>query len=354
MKNRVLGTFALLAALAAPQRAAADPWPTAVVRAEALFREGKRLMQAGRFAEACPKLAESLRLDPGAGGTLLNLAACDEGAGRLTLAWREFTEARTVAQRDGRSDRAQAAHARLVALEKRVGLLTLVVPDGARAPGLAVTRDGAALAETAWGAADAVSPGAHVVTAAAPGRKLWRTTISAAAGQRLRVEVPPLEPEPAAAGDASVPPRAEPPRPDDGTPTVRARPEREDAFGAVLRADVRGTGGGVVLAPGLTYLLSQRVELTLAALLGSKQGAYAGATLFVLRGAWAPRLVVGLPLFFKDGTWPGVQAAAGLEWRMTPRLAAFVDAGVAYFPGAPAGFTKTVFVPAVGLSGRLR
>lgn len=59
---------------------AQDETPAQV--AESLFREGRDAVKKGDYAVACPKFAESQRLDP-ANGTLLNLALCEEGWGRL-------------------------------------------------------------------------------------------------------------------------------------------------------------------------------------------------------------------------------------------------------------------------------
>src|SRR6478735_9605838 len=71
---RRLGVVATL--LFASARAGAAS-PTDQAKAEALFDEGRRLLAAARFAEACPKFAESQRLDS-ALGTLLNLGDCYE------------------------------------------------------------------------------------------------------------------------------------------------------------------------------------------------------------------------------------------------------------------------------------
>jgi serine/threonine-protein kinase len=174
----------------------ADPTEADRARATELFREGRTLMNAGRTAEACPKLEESQRLDPG-GGTLLNVALCHELQGRTATAWSDFHDALTTAQHDGRSDRALAAENHIRDLEPRLTRLTLEIPPEARLPGLTVRRDGVEVAVATWNLASPVDPGDHVVEAEAPGRSPWRATIAVSGeGTSRTVRVPQLEPVP--------------------------------------------------------------------------------------------------------------------------------------------------------------
>jgi hypothetical protein len=194
-------------ALAPASRADASGGDAAL--AEALFREGKQLMAAGRHAEACPKLAESQRLDPG-GGTLLTLALCHEAEGKTASAWVELRDALAQAHKEGRADRAAIAEAHVQALEPRLARLAVDVRgEAAQTPGLVVRRDGVTLTPPAWGVAVPVDPGPHVVEAEAPARRPFRREVPVGDGARVAVEVPVLP----APGAPDAPPLAPLPAP---------------------------------------------------------------------------------------------------------------------------------------------
>ena len=64
--------------------------------AEVLFEDGVRLMKAGQFDEACPKIAESQRLEPRP-GTLFTLAECLANDGKIATALARYEEYLRVA-----------------------------------------------------------------------------------------------------------------------------------------------------------------------------------------------------------------------------------------------------------------
>src|SRR5882672_1040058 len=94
--------------------------------AESLFVEAKKLMDAGRFAEACPKFADSQRIDPGV-GTLLNLALCYERQGKVASAWSTYRAAAAGARTAGQAERESMARQRASALEPRLSRLTVAI-----------------------------------------------------------------------------------------------------------------------------------------------------------------------------------------------------------------------------------
>ena len=194
MNRWALCTLSSCLFLAAPS-AFADPGDAAA--AEALFSEGKRLMDEHKYAEACPKLAESQRLDPGT-GTLLNLATCYEDAGQLASAWSTWLSAASSARTAGQAEREARARDRAAALEPKLGRLTIVVPEDKRPAGLTVSRDGVDLTSATWGSALPTDAGEHKIVVQAPGREPYETTAMVEDGKTSEVAIPELAvlPEP--------------------------------------------------------------------------------------------------------------------------------------------------------------
>jgi tetratricopeptide (TPR) repeat protein len=210
-------------------------------RAEAMFEEGRKLMVAHDYTAACPKLAESERLDP-APGTLLNLAVCYERANKTATAWATYKSAALLAQRSGEPDRAAAATRKAAELEPRLARLTVTV---APTPGLEVRCDGQPLGEPSWGVALPYDAGDHEVQATAPGHRPWSLRVHIAGdAQTAKVAVPALEATPLPPAAAEEPTRSE------HEAAAPAEPPRDGhgqrlAGEIVLVAGVLGIGVGV-------------------------------------------------------------------------------------------------------------
>src|SRR5262249_42944188 len=93
-----IARVALGAAAATVSLTARAGSPPQAGAAELLDSQATSLMQEHRYAEACPKLAESDRIQPGT-GVLLRLALCYELSGRTASAWAAFREAAGRARR---------------------------------------------------------------------------------------------------------------------------------------------------------------------------------------------------------------------------------------------------------------
>ena len=239
--------------------------------AEALFQEARKLVEQKRFAEACPKFAESQRLDPGI-GTLLNLAACHELEGKTATAWSEFTQALGMAERESRADAQQFARGHLAALTPRLPKITIIVPKESESPGLEVSLDGETLGKPAWGLVSPIDPGTHVIAAAATAKKRWTTQITFGPAEQKTVTVPALDPTPEGATpspNSPVPvpepaPRPTVDAPHTTEPSPDAAPERplDHARGNAQRTAGLVVGGAGVIAMGAGVLLGLSAKST--------------------------------------------------------------------------------------------
>ena len=254
--SSVLAVAALSLGTLAPGRAFAQD-ASSQAAAQALFEQARQLMADGKYAEACPKLVESERLDPGA-GTLLNLGHCYEKNGQTASAWVTFKDAAAAADLKHRADWSARAKERAQALEKTLSRLTIEVPPDARVSGLQVRRDGVEVGAAVWGTPIPIDPGDHTIEAAAPAKKTWKktATLGASAEQAL-VVIPSLQDEPGPSGaSAQVAPTpvATTPTPAASVPMSSAPPP-EQSDGSTQRAIglVVGGAGIVGIAVGAVF-----------------------------------------------------------------------------------------------------
>lgn len=211
--------------------------------AEALFVEGRTLVEQGRYPEACEKFAASQKLDPGL-GTMLNLADCYEKTGKTASAWAEYREAIPVARASGSPEREDLARSRSAALESRLSTLTIRLL-GENPGGVEVRRDGLLVDRAALSTAIPVDPGTHEITAQAPGHAAFQTKVQVGTdGDQVEVAVPPLSA--AASEDAAAPSTTS-----SAALTSDAHPGRTQRTWGLVTAGVGVVGLGVGAAFGI-------------------------------------------------------------------------------------------------------
>ena len=161
--------------------------------AEALFRQGVALMDAGQLTEACAAFDASEQRAP-AVTTLFNQAACREKNGQFATAWGWYVEAER--QTRGSADPTmqtlhQVAQDHAAKLEPRLSKLTINVPPKARVPGFEITRETVAVDLEEAGRPLPVDGGRYTITAHAPGYTPWKITIEIGReGDVKTIEVP--------------------------------------------------------------------------------------------------------------------------------------------------------------------
>ena len=148
----------------------------------AIFVEGRRLMGAGRPAEACEKFAIAFDRDPEAVGTLLNLGLCSEQIGKLATAADWFRKAAKKAKQIKVEEAVKEAKQRLDAIESKIPKVDITITGAANA---SVKLDGKELALTTNVEVD---PGRHTVEAQAPERAKTET-FEIAIGGRTNLEI---------------------------------------------------------------------------------------------------------------------------------------------------------------------
>lgn len=236
---RLLAATSLAAVVVAAVPARADEAATA----EALFREGRRAMTRGDWADAVARLRESQRLEP-APGTLLNLAIAEEKLGRLAAAWEH---ARAAADQlppsDDRQKLARDLHEAVDRRLPRVVLRATAVSDRA-----SVRLDGVVLGAASFGVPLPLDPGRHEIVVRAPGHLERVVSLDLAEGATVEQRV---EPGARVVGD-SPGARAE-------ATTTATSPWRTVGFIGL------GVGAGALAAGGVTGYMAFRKNETVEA-----------------------------------------------------------------------------------------
>jgi hypothetical protein len=237
-----------------PAVAADAPLPDA----ETLFVEGKGLMSAGRFGEACPKFEASQRKEP-APGTLIALGYCRERLGQLASARDAYVTVLDLAGNSAEEEpRVELARSRAAALEARISTLTLVIPEGvSKLDGFELRLNSLEVDRSSWGAAVPLDQGVYTVEVTAPGRQRWSTTIALRdEGDRRVVVIPPLDDVPADAPRLASPT----PPPSNSAPSAATRDEGVSAPPRALTVVTWGLAIGSALSIGAGTAFALRAK----------------------------------------------------------------------------------------------
>jgi len=175
-----------------PLASAQSSEPSAHTVAVDMFDAGDALMKSGRIHEACPKYAESYRLDPRV-GALLHWADCLEQDGKLASAYAAFRDAVELTERSADLRRDYVV-ARVRSLEPRLSRIIIDAPKDGLPQDATIQLDSLRIVASGLGVGIAVDPGEHSVRVTAPGFAPFTSLLVVSGeGQVQTVPIPTLE-----------------------------------------------------------------------------------------------------------------------------------------------------------------
>jgi hypothetical protein len=173
----VVGTYGVAVAEDDPQKA------------DRLFDEAQKLREAGKTADACKKYDEALSYNHNAVGTLLNVALCNEEAGKYASAVRYYTQARDLAREHNLAEHRKAAEEKLAINAPLVSHLAIAFAEQTADMKLVIDDNIVPLDKSED---IVIDPGSHHVVVTAPGRVPYETTVEVAKSSAKAVAVPKL------------------------------------------------------------------------------------------------------------------------------------------------------------------
>lgn len=332
---------AIAAIVCVSTSAAAQPNEPDKGNAKALLQSGLKLFAAKDYLGALAVFKDAYARFP-SGKILLNigttLVKLDRPA-EAANAYQGYLDSPDVdpAKRDETS--------RILAeLDKRVGVLEITsTPSDAEIELAGEWRPATAIKRTR------VAPGELTIKARRATYKPLTRTVTARAGATETLALA-LELEPVATT----------PIPDAGEPapgpalTRRLDTDARSRFGGIALAHVDPSNGGAAAILGVAVTLTERVSVRAAAIVGPYFGGYAGGSVALMTGRVRPIVAVAMPMFSSDGLRFAVRGAGGVELQLTQSFAMIAELGVEHLLNPQDSVTSpTLFVPALGVSGRL-
>jgi hypothetical protein len=158
-------------------------------KADKIFAEAQKLQEAGKTAEACKKYDEALSYNHNAVGTLLNVALCNEQAGKYATAVRYYTQARDLAREHNLAEHKKAAEEKLAVTSPLVSHLAIAFAEQPPNMKLVIDEDIIPADKT-----DdiIIDPGSHHIVVTAPGRVPYETTVQVEKSSAKAIAVPKL------------------------------------------------------------------------------------------------------------------------------------------------------------------